>query len=90
MSSGLNACLETLRFLARSSQSEATGLMTAELRIREFLSAVVPNPATQRAALEELDNAVIREAEVRPQYAAPFWQGIRNYIAGQLVGLNDD
>jgi hypothetical protein len=84
----LDTYLDALRFLAQSSEPEATKLITAELRIREFLSAVAPTPAAQRAALEELD-AVIGEVEIT-QYAVSFWQGIRDYIAGRLAMLGDD
>jgi hypothetical protein len=90
MSSRLDACLEALRFLARSSELEATRLMTAELRIHEFLAPVKSRPAALRASLEELDNALIQEAEFRPQDAASFWQGIRDFIAPLLAVLDDD
>lgn len=69
--------------VARSSELEAIRLMTAEYRIRELLSAVTPTPAAQRAALDELDNAIVRETEIKPQYAASFWEGIRSFIAQQ-------
>jgi hypothetical protein len=91
MSSRLDACLEALRFLARStSELEATRLMTAELRIREFLAPVESRPAALRASLKELDNAVIQETLFGPQEAASFWQGIRDFIAPRLAMLDDD
>jgi hypothetical protein len=90
MNSRLDTCLEALRFLARSSELEATRLMTAELRIREFLAPVASTPAALRASLQELDNAVIQEALFRPQDAASFWQGVRDFIAPRLALLDDD
>ena len=62
MSTRLDTCMEALRSLARSSELEANRLPTAELRIRDFLTPVGTNHGAQRAALEELDNAVSREA----------------------------
>ena len=88
MNSRLDTCLEALRFLARSSELEATRLMTAELRIREFLAPVASTPAAP--SLQELDNAVIQEALFSPQDAASFWQGIRDFIAPRLAMLDDD
>ena len=38
-------------------------------------------------ALEELDNAVNREAELRPREAS-FWQAISDFIAQRLAMLN--
>src|SRR5215472_5786629 len=58
MSTRLDTCMEALRSLARSSELEANRLPTAELRIRDFLTPVGTNRGAQRAALEELDNAV--------------------------------
>jgi hypothetical protein len=87
MSTRLDTCIEALRVLARSS--EANRLMTAELRIRDFLTPVGTNRAAQRAALEELDNAVSREAELRPREAS-FWQEISDFIARRLATLNFD
>ena len=89
MSTHLDTCMEALRALARSSELEATRLMTAELRIKEFLAPAASNPAALRAALEELDNAVSREAERRPREAS-FWQGISDFIAQRLAMLNFD
>src|SRR5215472_480515 len=60
MSIRLDTCMEALRSLARSSELEANRLPTAELRVRDFLTPVGTNRAAQRAALEELDNAVSR------------------------------
>jgi hypothetical protein len=68
VTSRLDLCIEALRLLARSSELEATRLMTAE-RIREFLAPATSNPAALRALLEELDNAVNLEAELRPREA---------------------
>ena len=90
MNSRLDTCVEALRFLARSSELEATRLMTAELRIGEFLAPVKSRPAALRASLNELDNAVIEEAQFIPQNAASFWQGIRDFIAPQLAMLDGD
>ena len=90
MSSGIDTCLEALRFLARSSELEATRLMKAELRIREFLAPVEARPAALRASLKELDNAVIQETLFGPQDAASFWKGIRDFIDPRLAMLNDD
>jgi len=85
----LDTCLEALRFLARSSELEATRLMTAELRIKEFLAPVASSPTALRASLEELDNAVVREAELSPREAS-FWQAISDFIAQRLAILNFD
>jgi hypothetical protein len=90
MNSRLDTCVEALRFLARSSELEATRLMTGELRIHEFLAAVKSRPAALRASLKELDNAVIQETLFGPQDAASFWQGIRDFIAPLLATLDDD
>ena len=57
----LDTCFDALRFLSRSSELEATRLMTAELRINELLEQV---------------KLVKREAEIGPQGAASFWQAI--------------
>jgi hypothetical protein len=89
MSSRLDTCVEALRFLARSSQLEATRLMTAELRIKEFLAPAAPNPAALRASLEQLNDAVVLEAELRPREAS-FWQAISDFIAQRLAMLNFD
>ena len=89
MSTRLDTCMEALRFLARSSELQANRLLTAELRIRDFLTPVGANRAAQRAALEELDNAVSREAELRPREAS-FWQEISDFIARRLATLNFD
>ena len=89
MSTHLDTCMEALRFLARSSELEATRLMTAELRIKEFLAPAASSPAALRAALDELDNAVSREAELRSREAS-FWQGISDFIAQRLAMLNFD
>jgi hypothetical protein len=84
----LEACLETLRVLARSSELEETRLMTAEPRIREFYTGA-ENPDAQRALLEQLDNAVIREAELREREAS-FWEGVRDFIAQRMAVLDLD
>ena len=89
MSTRLDTCMEALRSLARSSELEANRLPTAELRIRDFLTSVGTNRAARRAALEELDNAVGREAELRPREAS-FWQAISDFIAQRLAMLNFD
>jgi len=89
VSTRLDTCMEALRSLARSSELEANRLPTAELRIRDFLPPVGTNRAMQRAALEELDNAVSREAELRPREAS-FWQAISDFIAQRLAMLNFD
>jgi hypothetical protein len=89
MSTRLDTCMEALRFLARSSELEATRLMTAELRIKEFLAPAASNPAALRACLEQLDNTVSREAELRPREAS-FWQGVSDFIAQRLAMLNFD
>jgi multidrug efflux pump subunit AcrA (membrane-fusion protein) len=89
MSTRLDTCVEALRVLARSSELQANRLLTAELRIRDFLTPIGTNRAAQRAALEELDNAVSREAELRPREAS-FWQEIGDFVARRLATLNFD
>ena len=89
MTSGLDTCIEALRFLARSSELEATRLITAELRIHEFLAPVALMPTALRASLEELDNAVNQEPKVGLGDVS-FWQGIRDFVAQQLAMLDDD
>jgi len=89
MTSRLDLCIEALRLLARSSELEATRLMTAELRIREFVAPAISNPTALRASLEELDDAVNLEAELRPREAS-FWQGISDFIARRLATLDFD
>jgi len=89
MSSRLDTCLEALRLLARSSELEATRLMTAELRVREFLAPAGSNRAVQRAALEELASAIDREAPFKPEGRASFWQGVMDFVDQQLVQLED-
>jgi hypothetical protein len=84
MSTRLDTCMEALRFLARSSELEAT-----RLRIKEFLAPAASNPAALRACLEQLDNTVSREAELRPREAS-FWQGVSDFIAQRLAMLNFD
>jgi hypothetical protein len=84
----LEARLEALRLLARSSELEATRLMTAEPRVRELIAGV-ENPDAQRALLEQLDNAIIREAEIKEREAS-FWEGIRDYVAQRLAVLDFD
>ena len=64
MNSGLNRCLEALRVLSRSPEPEPTRLITAELRIDEFLKLGKSNPAAQRALLETLENETDREAKL--------------------------
>jgi hypothetical protein len=85
----LDLCIEALRLLARSSEPEATRLMTAELRIREFLAPATSNPTALRASLEELDEAVNLEAELRTREAS-FWQGISDLITQRLATLDFD
>ena len=70
MSNRLDKCLEALRLLAQSVELEATRLITAEVRIREFLRPVGTDRAARRAALEDLDNAVNREAGFRQREAS--------------------
>ena len=89
MTSYLDLCIEALRLLARSSELEATRLMKAELRIREFLAPVTSNPTVLRASLEELDDAVNLEAELRPREAS-FWQGISDFIVQRRATLDFD
>jgi len=88
MTNDLDLCIEALRLLARSSELETTGLMTAELRIREFLEPATSRTAL-RASLEQLDDAVNLEAELRPREAS-FWQGISDFIAQRLAILDFD
>jgi len=83
----LDLCIEALRLLARSSELETTRLMTAELRVREFLAPVTSNPTVLRAPLEELDDAVNLEAELRTREAS-FWQGISDFIVQRLATLD--
>ena len=89
MTSRLNTCLEALRFLSRSSEFEATRLITAELRNHEFLAPVASSPIAVRVSLEELDNAVNQEPKVGLGDVS-FWQGIRDFVAQQLAMLDDD
>jgi hypothetical protein len=86
----LDTCFDALRFLARSSELEATRLMTAELRINELLEQVTLQPVAQRAVLAALNSAVKRLALIEPQGAASFWQAISEYIASRLATLGDD
>jgi len=58
--------------------------MTAERRIREFSLPEALTLDEQRASLEELAKAVIREAEGTPQEVS-FWQGVSDCIAQQLA-----
>jgi len=89
MTNRLDLCIEALRLLARSSELEATRLMTAEIRIREFLAPVTSKPDALRASLEGLDDAVNLETELRPREAS-FWQGISDFIAQRLAILDFD
>ena len=89
MTNRLDKCLEALRLLAQSSELEATRLMTAELRIREFLRPVGADRAARRAALEDLGNAVNREAELGPPEAS-FWKAIGDFISQRLAMLDYD
>jgi hypothetical protein len=89
MTSRLDLCIGALRLLARSSELEATRLMTAELRIREFLAPSTSNPTALRASLEQLDDAVKLEGELRPREAS-FWEGIGDFIARRLATLDFD
>jgi len=84
----LDKSLEALRLLAQSSELEATRLMTAEIRIREFLRPVGADRAARRAALDDLKIAVKREAELKPR-EAPFWKAIGNFIAQRLAMLGN-
>ena len=86
----LDTCFDALRFLSRSSELEATRLMTAELRINELLEQVKLKPAAQRALLAALNRAVKRETEIGLQGAASFWQAISEYIASRQATLVDD
>ena len=86
----LYTCFDALRFLAQSSELEATRLMTAELRINELLEQVKLKPAAQRALLAALNREVKREAEIGPKGAASFWQAISEYIASRQATLGDD
>ena len=86
----LYTCFDALRFLAQSSELEATRLMTAELRINELLEQVKLKPAAQRALLAAHNRAVKREVEIGPQNAASFWQAVSEYIASRQATLGDD
>ena len=86
----LDTCFDALRFLSRSSELEATMLMTAELRINELLEQVKLKPAAQRALLAALNRAVKREAEIGPPGATSFWQAISEYIASRQATIGDD
>jgi len=89
MTNRLDLCIEALRLLARSSELEATRLTTAELRIREYVAPATSNPDALRASLEQLDDAINLEAELRPREAS-FWQGISDFIAQRLAILDFD
>ena len=89
MTSRIDLCIEALRLLARSSELEATRLITAELRIREFVAPATSNPAALRASLEQLDDAVNLEAELRPREAS-FWQEISDFISQRRATLDFD
>ena len=86
----LDTCFDALRFLSRSSELEATRLMTAELRINELLEQVKLKLAAQRALLAALNREVKRETEIGPEGAASFWQAISEYIASRQATLVDD
>jgi len=86
----LYSCFDALRFLARSTELEATRLMTAELRINELLEQVKLRPAAQRALLAALNREVQRETEIGPEGAASFWQAVSEYIASRQATLGDD
>jgi hypothetical protein len=86
----LYSCFEALRFLSRSTESEATRLMTAELRINELLEQVKLRPAAQRALLAALNREVNRETEIGSEGAVSFWQAISEYIASRQATLGDD
>jgi hypothetical protein len=58
--------------------------MTAELRIRDFLAPIGPYRAAQRAGLEELANAIDREAPFKPEGRASFWQGVLDFIVSAV------
>ena len=47
------------------------------------------NPDALRASLEQLDDAVSLEAELRPREAS-FWQGISDFIVQRLGILDFD
>jgi hypothetical protein len=84
MSNRFDICLEALRQLARTPEAEATRLVTAEQRIRELSLPEALPPHAQRASLEELAKAVIREGDARPQEAS-FWQAVSDCIAQRLA-----
>jgi hypothetical protein len=86
----LDTCFDALRFPARSSELEATNLMTAERRINELLEQVKLQPAAQRAVLAALNRAVKREALIESHGAASFWQAISETITFRLATLEDD
>ena len=86
----LDTCFDALRFLARSTELEATRLMTAELRINELLEQVKLKPAAQRALLAALNREVKQETEIGPQGALSFWQAISEYIVSRQATLGDD
>jgi hypothetical protein len=87
----LDRCIDALRFRARSSDLEATRLMTAELRIREFLAPAGSKPEARRAALKALDDAVVRESEFGTRgNTNSFWLGSRDYIAPHLAAPDGD
>src|SRR5262245_18580960 len=79
----LNKCLEALRSLARSD--DRSKLVEAELEINDLFKPISSRPDELRAALQELDNAVIQEAEQNPQ-DAEFWKSVRGIIATRLSG----
>jgi hypothetical protein len=78
----LRNCMDALRVLARSPESEGR-VRVAEIRINEYLG---PDVAAVRPLLEQLRHAIGVETEEHPSESA-FWNVVQEYVESWLLRL---
>jgi hypothetical protein len=81
----LRNCMDSLRVLARSPESQGRVRM-AEIRINEYLG---PDVAILRPLLERLRDAIGIEAEEHPSEGA-FWIIAQEYVGSWLSRLPEN
>jgi hypothetical protein len=81
----LRNCMDSLRVLARSPESEGS-VRVAEIRINEYLG---PDVAALRPLLEHLRDAIGVEAEEHPSESA-FWTVVQEYVGSWLLRLPEN
>ena len=81
----LRNCMDALRVLARSPESEGR-VRVSEIRINEYLG---PDVAAVRSLLERLESAISIEVKEHPSESA-FWAVVHEYVGSWLSRLPDN